>query len=127
MRFASSVLITCAALVVAGCSTKSESGAEKKPTAAPATQPAGGASAAPSVTVASLKDQKVEVGCALCIYSMPGVDSCQTAVMVDGTPMLVKGIDVDLHDHGLCEDSAEAIVSGEVKGTTVMLTKLEFE
>lgn len=79
------------------------------------------------VTVVSLRSEAVEVGCAMCVYDMPGVTSCQLAVMVGDHPVLVTGAEVDLHDHGLCEAAGTALVSGRVDGDMFVATTVDMQ
>ncbi len=97
----------CTALTMAGCAQQSTSD--------------------PEVAMTTLRDQPVEVGCATCIYDMDGVKGCKLAAKVNDQPMLVEGVDVDLHDHGLCSAPKTGIVSGKVEGDTVIATTVTFE
>ena len=69
----------------------------------------------------------VEAGCGSCIYEMPGVDSCKTAVLVDGQHLLVSGDHSDAHPLGLCSAASPAIVTGEVKDGQLVATRLELD
>lgn len=64
-----------------------------------------------------VKIQVVEAACGSCTYEMEGVTACVAAVKIDGKPYLVKGVDVDAHDLGLCKGALTAEVSGELAGT----------
>lgn len=75
----------------------------------------------------ALKDQTVEVGCAQCVYHMSGVQACEMAAVVNGQPMLLTGVEVDLHEHGLCSGAAEAVVSGRVVDGELVATELEIK
>ena len=78
-----------------------------------------------AVAPGALRSETVEVGCGMCIYDMSGVAGCKLAVVVDGTPMLASGIDVSLHDHGLCTAPRQAVVSGQVGAEELPLTEFE--
>ncbi len=69
------------------------------------------------------QERTVEVACASCIYSMPGVEGCKLAATIDGKPMLVTGSSVDAHALGLCSKAKEAIVAGKVDGDSFIATK----
>lgn len=70
----------------------------------------------------------VEVGCAACIYAMPGISGCkELAAVVDGKPMLVSGSDLKIHTAGLCESKKNADVVGEVKDGKLVVTKLQLK
>ncbi len=77
--------------------------------------------------VSTLKAQTIEVGCGMCIYDMPDVFGCQLAAVVDGEPILVKGVELDLHGHGLCSGSKSAVVSGVVEGKELFATSVEVQ
>ncbi len=77
--------------------------------------------------VSTLEAQTIEVGCGMCIYDMPDVSGCQLAAVVDGAPILVKGVDLDLHGHGLCSGSKSAVVSGVVQGKELVATRVEVQ
>ena len=87
------------------------------------TQTAGVSPAAMS----TLKAQTIEVGCGLCVYNMSDVAGCQLAAKIDGEPILVKGVELDLHDHGLCSGSKSAVVSGVVEGKELLATSVEVQ
>ncbi len=76
--------------------------------------------------------QTVEVGCAMCIYEMEGIDKCTLAVKIDSTPYLVEGVEIhelgDAHaEDGLCLIAREAVVEGKLEGDEFIATKVEFE
>ena len=75
--------------------------------------------------MASPQETTLEVGCAMCIYDMDGVAGCQPAVVVDGQPRLMTGVDMDLHAYGLCTAPKQAVVSGRLEGQTFLATKVE--
>ncbi len=78
--------------------------------------------------VVTLRSETVEVACGSCVYGMAGVTSCKLAVKInDGDPMLVTGSDLDLHEHHLCTTAAEAVVTGEVEGDTLVVTAVEIK
>ena len=75
---------------------------------------------------ASFSDRTVEVGCAMCIYGMPGVLGCKLAASIDGEQMLVTGVDVDLHAHELCSVAKEAVVTGTMEGDGLVASTIDF-
>ena len=83
---------------------------------------------AATTEVVTLRSETVEVACGSCIYGMAGVTSCRLAVKINnGDPMLVTGSDLDLHEHHLCSTATEAVVTGEVKGDTLVVTAVEIK
>jgi len=102
----------CAVAVILGCSQE--------------TQTAEQFSVSPGA-MSTLEAQTIEVGCGMCIYNMPDVFGCQLAAVVDGEAILVKGVDLDLHGHGLCSGSKSAVVSGVVEGKELLATQVEVE
>ena len=83
-------------------------------------------SAAPT-TLVSLNSETVEVGCGKCVYDIAGVTSCVLAAKIGDRAVLVTGADVDLHDHGLCEDTGTAVVSGRLEGDTFVATTVDIQ
>ncbi len=77
--------------------------------------------------MSTLEAETIEVGCGMCVYGMPEVSGCQLAAVIDGEPILVKGVELDLHDHGLCSGSKSAVVSGKVEGMELLATSVEVE
>ena len=69
----------------------------------------------------------MQVGCAMCIYNMDGVAGCKPAVVIDGQPRLMTGVDMDLHAFDLCTVSRQAVVSGKLEGQTFLATTVEVE
>ena len=71
-----------------------------------------------------------EVGCALCIYHMPGVKECVLAAKVGERVMLVEGVDIDdlgdAHDPqtGLCNVSRKAAIEGRIEGDKLVATRI---
>lgn len=78
-------------------------------------------------TLVSLSSETVEVGCGKCVYDIPGVTSCVLAAKIGDDAVLVTGAEVDLHDHGLCEDTGTALVSGRLEGDTFVATTVEMQ
>ena len=61
----------------------------------------------------------MKAGCAMCIFGMEGVESCELAVEVEGRAYLVAGPAMmdhgDAHEeHGMCTIARKAVVKGEV-------------
>lgn len=84
--------------------------------------------ATPAVTEASERD--AEIGCAMCIYHMPGVKDCVLAVKLDGRAYLVKGSSIDDHGDahaadGLCNTGRKARVRGRVEGEVFVAEVVE--
>ena len=77
--------------------------------------------------VSSPEAMRVEVGCASCIYEIPGVEGCKLAAKIHGKPMLVTGAKVDAHALGLCRGAKEGTLVGEVQGDEFVATKVEIE
>ena len=53
--------------------------------------------------------------------------SCQTAAVVDGTPLLLVGEGEDAHEKGLCTAASHAVVSGTVEDGKLVTTAVVFE
>jgi len=77
--------------------------------------------------VAGAQTQTVQAGCGSCIYSMAGVEGCQLAVKIDGTPYLVTGASVDAHSLGLCEAEKTAVVVGQVENGKFVAQSFELK
>lgn len=78
-------------------------------------------------TLVSLSSETVEVGCGKCVYDIPGVTSCVLAAKIGDHAVLVTGAEVELQDHGLCEDTGTALVSGRLEGDTFVATTVEMQ
>lgn len=76
----------------------------------PATAPGHDRGASPGM----IADKKAEAGCAYCSYHMDGVKSCTLAVNIDGTPYLVTGSDVDVHQFCGNKGAKPAVVTGRI-------------
>jgi len=85
------------------------------------------AAAAPAIVLTALTDERVEVGCGSCIYEMPGVEGCETAVLIAGRPVLLHGVGADAHTHGLCNGSKHAVVTATVEDGQLVATKMQLE
>jgi NADH dehydrogenase [ubiquinone] 1 alpha subcomplex assembly factor 1 len=73
----------------------------------------------PSEIVVETQDAKV--GCATCVFHMPGVEGCKLAVEIDGKRYLVQGSDINDHGDahapdGLCNTARRASVKGKIAG-----------
>lgn len=69
-----------------------------------------------------------EIGCAACIYQLPGISGCSTAaVVVDGEPRLLTGARLKVHGTGLCKAAKKATVAGHIDGEKFVATKVELE
>lgn len=122
MRIAALTIGVLTVAFASGCAKQEEKPLPAEP---PTTQTGAASVSAPLVQLASLDGVSVEAGCGLCIYGMPGVDGCVPAVVIEGQPLLMTGIEMDLHDHGLCTEAAQAVVSGEVKDGTFVATQFD--
>ncbi len=63
---------------------------------------------------------QAEIGCAMCVYKMAGVEDCRLAVRIDGQAYLVEGSGIDDHGDahaadGLCNVSRQADVNGSFR------------
>ncbi|HEU5075084.1 MAG TPA: DUF6370 family protein [Polyangiaceae bacterium] len=65
-----------------------------------------------------ISGQTVRVGCAMCIFKMPGVRACLWAVQLDDQYYLAEGALPRNHDahgpEGMCTLEREAVVDGEL-------------
>ena len=70
--------------------------------------------------------QTVEVGCAKCSYSMPGVTQCENAVKIGDKTMLVTGQHgFDVMAEGICTGGArQAEVTGSIEGDHFVATNI---
>ena len=113
--FPPSLIVAC--LLLIGC-------AEELPspeTTAPAPAARAPASDVEVQTVA-------QVGCAACIYGMPGVEGCEyTAVKLDGATHIITGVELDAHDLGLCDQEKSARVEGTLKGEQFVASRVEVQ
>ncbi len=71
--------------------------------------------------------QKVEAGCATCVFDMEDVVGCKLAIKIDGTAYLVTGSDIDDHGDahapdGLCHVAKPAEVQGKIEGDRFVAT-----
>lgn len=77
-----------------------------------------GAAACRSPTTKHLRGEKVDAGCAMCLFGMQGVRACIWAVSIDGKPYLAEGNLPKHHDahapDGMCNVKRQAIVSGDL-------------
>lgn len=119
------------AFVLAGCgeqASETESGDQPSP---PSTAPADSSSSlptgSPAIELVALESETVEIGCGACIYHMPGVNACKTAVVIKDVPVLVRGEAEDAHALGLCSEAKTAVVSGKVEGGHVVTTEVELQ
>ena len=106
------IVSLCAVVGLVGCSQESST------------------KATPAVALgalASLENQDIEVGCAMCVYGMEGADGCALAAMIKGKPMMVNGVELDMHGHGLCSGAKRALVSGKIEGGELVASKVEVE
>jgi len=70
----------------------------------------------------------MEIGCAGCLYEIPGISGCrQAAVVVNGKPLLLTSADLDVHGSGLCRAVKKAKIAGRVEGDKFVATNIEFE
>jgi hypothetical protein len=106
------VVSLCAVIGLVGCSQ--ETSTKATPTVAPG-------------AMAAFEKKEVEVGCAMCVYGMEGADSCTLAAKIKDKPMMVKGAELDMHDHGLCSGAKRAVVSGKIEGGDLVASKVEIE
>lgn len=90
-------------------------------------KPATTETAAPPTTVANVRNLQTEVACGKCVYGMAGVQGCETAVKINGVPLLVRGSSINAHDSGLCGSSKTAVVSGEVEDGVFVASSIALE
>ena len=75
-----------------------------------------------------MAEQTVEVGCAACIYSMPGITGCEhVAAKIAGKPVLLSGANADAHSLGLCSAPRIAVLAGTREADVFTVTKLELK
>ena len=84
--------------------------------------------AAPSVEISAPAPLTLEVGCAKCIYQVDGAKGCsQVAVVVEGNPLLICGVQIDAHGAGLCGATKMASVEGTVEDGKFIASKVEVQ
>ena len=66
--------------------------------------------------------QKVELGCAKCIYDLEGAEGCETAVKIDDKVLMLSGFEVDAHKVGLCKSAKAAEAAGAIEGDNFVAT-----
>jgi len=66
--------------------------------------------------------QKVELGCAKCIYDLEGAEGCETAVKVGDKVLMLSGFEVDAHKVGLCKSAKTAEAAGAIDGDAFVAT-----
>ncbi len=128
--FATSIVL----IAFAGCDGDDHSGhdhaghdhaaVDQAPTAkAPDNIPGAMVAAAPASEA-----RAAEIGCAACIYEMPGISGCgELAANIDGKPTLVSGHGLKIHSAGLCEAAKPATLTGEIEGDRFVATKVELK
>jgi Family of unknown function (DUF6370) len=89
------------------------------PPATDKTTTASGTSAVPAAAAT------YEIACAKCIYAMPGVPGCATAVKAGGKTFLLTGSSVDIMAIGGCTAPKQATIEGKVEGDKFVATKVE--
>lgn len=112
------------ALLLWGCGGESATDEPESPAAPVATTPE-----AISLVVEAVAGQQmtVEVGCASCIYQMAGVEGCTLAAKIDGQPLHVSGVELDLHEFGLCSAPKQAKLVAKVDGDSVVASQVEVQ
>ena len=120
-----SALSVCCLCLLGGCS--GGGGEEPAPEQVPSTAPASTSmkKMTGAVQLTAMVDQRVEVGCGMCVYHMDGVNSCQTAAMVNGKPILIEGEWADAHSLGLCGGAKQALVSAQMQDGQLTASKVE--
>ena len=68
---------------------------------------------------------KAELGCAMCIYHMDGVEHCTVAAKVGDEVMLVKGGGIDAH--GLCGRPKMAEITGKMQEGELHASNIELK
>ncbi len=115
----------CSAALLAGCQEK---GSSEETPAPPASAPAEATSAIDKaggeIMLTAFKNTEVEVGCGMCVYEMEGVDHCETAAMVNGNPVLIRGAGEGTH---ICSGSRRAVVSGAMEDGTLVATSFDLK
>lgn len=66
----------------------------------------------------------VEVGCAMCMYEMEGIETCVTAAKVGEQVYLVSGGGLDAHTTGLCSTTKQATLVGRIDGDRLVATSI---
>jgi hypothetical protein len=81
--------------------------------------------------VRSFEGERVTVGCGACIFEMENVHNCPWAAEIDGKHHLIVGEVPKGHDshaaEGICSMRREAIVSGELRDGTLVVSSMELQ
>lgn len=120
----------CSALLLTGCQKEEGGATEEKPAEPATTAPEKSSAIVPAeaeVMLASFEGTTLELGCGRCIYKMDGVQGCPAAAVVNGKPVLIKGVGQSAHEHGLCTKSSMAMVTGEIEDGHLVTTKIEIQ
>jgi hypothetical protein len=80
-----------------------------------------------ATTPVSANAQTLEMGCAGCVFSMPGAEGCQLAVKIGDKIHLVSGVEMPGHETGLCDHSRMAAVDGRLDGERFVATAFELK
>ncbi len=80
-----------------------------------------------ATTQVSANAQTLEVGCAGCVFSMPGAEGCQLAVKMGDKIHLVSGVEMPGHETGLCDHSRMANIDGKLDGERFVATAFELK
>ena len=78
-----------------------------------------------------LSGETVRVGCAMCIFKMPGVRACLWAVEIQNQYYLAEGNLPKNHDshgpEGMCTMEREAVVDGELRHGKFFATRFDLK
>jgi hypothetical protein len=82
--------------------------------------------------VFEIEDQRIQIGCSMCVYKMAGSTDCELAAVVNGETYLVEGSGIDDHGDahaadGLCNMARQARATGRVEGERLRVTALVAE
>ncbi len=114
------------AFILVSCTSKSPDTAKPSPqTDAKSGPGAIIADVKSTVSSAAVATQTLEIGCAKCTYSLPGVAGCAAAVKVGGKAYAVSVPGFDSHKEGLCKGAKQAKVTGELQGDKFVASAIE--
>ena len=81
--------------------------------------------------VRSFEGERLTVGCAKCIFEMENAVNCPWAAEIDGEHHLIEGALPKGHNShaadGMCSIRREAIVSGELRNGTLVVSSMELQ
>lgn len=127
MKHLTLALAVVVAFGMIACSSSDTASSDKAPQNTEATMADDAGAMADEAGDAMATPVAMEVACAHCVYKMDGVEACAPAVMVDGKPVLITGMDIDAHGLGLCSGPHQAMMAGHMHDGSFEATAFTLE